>query len=208
MHIDVTEFIGSVTRKVTVRDLDGTPARAVTVSRTYDTTPADLWDAVTKADRLPRWFTPVTGDLRLGGRYQLQGNAGGEILACDPPRHLKLTWEFSGAVSWVDVTIAKQGSGARLTLEHLMHVDAHWEQFGPGATGVGWDMALVGLNQHAGAVEGFTTEAGMQWMMSDNGKAFTRESGAAWARKDVAAGADPAAADAASKRTVAAFTGA
>ena len=32
--------------------------------------------------------SPISGDLRLGGRYQLQGNAGGEILVCEPPQHL------------------------------------------------------------------------------------------------------------------------
>jgi hypothetical protein len=34
---------------------------------------------------LRRRFPPVSGDLRLGGKYQLGGNAGGEILACEPP---------------------------------------------------------------------------------------------------------------------------
>ena len=208
MHIDVTQQLGTVTREVASRDHQGKPARAVTVSRTYDTTPADLWDAITTAERLPRWFLPLSGDLRLGGRYQLEGNAGGEILLCDPPRHLKLTWEYAGAVSWVEVTIAKHGSGARLTLEHLAHVDKHWEEFGPGATGVGWDLALVGLTQHVAAVEGFTTAAGMQWMMSDDGKAFSRGSSDAWTRANIAAGADPAAAAAAGARTTAAYTGA
>jgi hypothetical protein len=28
---------------------------------------------------------PISGHLRLGGRYQLKGNSGGEITACDPP---------------------------------------------------------------------------------------------------------------------------
>lgn len=36
-------------------------------AQTYPTTPADLWAAVTRPDRLARWFAPVTGDLRDGG---------------------------------------------------------------------------------------------------------------------------------------------
>ena len=44
-----------------------------------------MWDAVTSAERIPRWFLPISGDLRLGGRYQLEGNAGGEVLECAPP---------------------------------------------------------------------------------------------------------------------------
>ncbi|MGH9223767.1 MAG: hypothetical protein ACRD2W_08260 [Acidimicrobiales bacterium] len=50
--------------------------RVVSISRTYDTTVEDLFDACTSAERIPRWFLPVTGNLRVGGRYQLAGNAG------------------------------------------------------------------------------------------------------------------------------------
>lgn len=208
MDIDVTQHLGAITREVSARDLDGKPARVVRASRTYDTTPADLWDALTSAERLPRWFLPVTGDLRLGGRYQLQGNAGGEILVCDPPRHLKLTWEFAGQTSWVEVQIAKHESGSRLTLEHLVPVDDHFKQYGPGATGVGWDLALVGLNQHVAAVQGFTAEAGMQWMMSENGKSFVRGSSEAWGRANVTSGTDEDTAAAAVAQTTSAYTGA
>ena len=52
---------------------------------------------------------PVSGDLRLGGRFQLQGNAGGGITRCAPPRHLAVTWEFGGQVSWVDVRLFEEG---------------------------------------------------------------------------------------------------
>ena len=96
MNIDVKQDIGNVTREVSTRAYEGKPARVVVVSRRYDTSPADLWEAITSADRIPRWFTPITGDLKLGGRYQLQGNAGGQILICEPPRHLKVTWEYGG----------------------------------------------------------------------------------------------------------------
>ena len=58
----------------------------VVASRSYDTDIDDLWEAITNAERIPRWFLPITGELRLGGRYQLQGNAGGTITACEPPR--------------------------------------------------------------------------------------------------------------------------
>ncbi|GAA4198737.1 hypothetical protein [Actinocatenispora rupis] len=35
--------------------------------------------------RLARWFEPVTGELRLGP-HQVEGNATGEVAACEPPR--------------------------------------------------------------------------------------------------------------------------
>ena len=206
MHIDVAQHIGAITRDVSSRTQDGNDARVVVASRTYPTTADDLWNALTSAERLPRWFLPVTGDLRLGGRYQLHGNAGGEILTCEPPRHLKVSWEFGGQTRWVELRITKHGTGVRLTLEHTMFVDDHWKKFGPGATGVGWDLALVGLAQHIdGAMA--SPEAGMAWMMSDNGKSFIRQSSDAWRRADVASGEDADTANAAASQTTAAYTG-
>ena len=83
------------------------------LSRPTATTAEDLWEAITTADRLPRWLMPITGDLRLGGRYQLQGNAGGEILICEPPKHLNVTWEYGGEISWVDAKIAGRRTQVR-----------------------------------------------------------------------------------------------
>ena len=96
--------------------------------------------------RLPRWFAPVEGDLKIGGRYQVENNAGGEIVQCEPPRMFSLTWEFGGDVSWVNVELKAQGPEAvRLTLTHTVKLSPHWEQYGPGAVGVGWELGLLGL---------------------------------------------------------------
>src|SRR5687768_4118913 len=103
MKIDSLGLIGAVAREVGSRVHEGRPARVVIASRTYDAAVEDVWDALTDAERIPRWFLPVSGDLRLGGRYQFEGNADGEITRCDPPRHLAATWEYGGSVSWVAV---------------------------------------------------------------------------------------------------------
>jgi uncharacterized protein YndB with AHSA1/START domain len=93
--------------------------------------------ACTTADRIGRWFMPVTGDLRLGGKYQLEGNAGGEILSCEPPRRLRVTWVMGeGAASEVEVRLSP-GDGAENVLEpaHTAVVDpASWTKYGPGAS--------------------------------------------------------------------------
>jgi hypothetical protein len=164
---------------------------------------------VTKADRLPRWGMPVSGDLRLGGRFKIEGNASGEILACEPPRHLQVTWEYGGQTSWVDVRIAKHGDGAALTLEHISHeTDEQWSKFGPGATGVGWDLALLGLTLYAEAGGMSDPKEGMAWMMSENGKAFVRASSDAWGQASIDSGMARDAALGAASRTTAAYTGA
>ena len=87
----LSNAIGAEFRDVADREWEGKAAKAVIAARVYDTDPDDLWDALTNAERIPRWFSPVTGDLKQGGRYQVQGNAGGTILRCEPARALDLT---------------------------------------------------------------------------------------------------------------------
>jgi uncharacterized protein YndB with AHSA1/START domain len=209
MKFDVPRHIGAVTRVVDDRQRDGRPARVVVATRTYDSDIADVWDAITSAERIPRWFLPISGELRLGGRYQLTGNAGGEITACEPPRHVAMTWEFGGEVSWVEVRLTEESEDrTRLVLEHIAHVDDdRWNQFGPGAVGVGWDLTLLGLDEHLRSGAAVDTEAAMAWTMSDAGKEYLRRSSDDWARASVAAGTDAAAAAAAAARTTAFYSG-
>lgn len=170
----------------------GQPARIVSGSRSFDTSADDLWEALTSPDRLPRWFLPVSGDLQLGGRYQLEGNAGGEITRCDPPKALEVTWECSGNVSWVHLTLESEDHGVRLTLEHIMLKDeeseAHWKKFGPGATGVGWDLSFIGLGMHLESGETIRQEESYAWMGSDEGKEFIRQCALAWGDAHIESG--------------------
>lgn len=209
MAIDVTRYIGAVTRTVKGLEYNGKPARAVIATRTYDTTIDDVWDALTSAERLPRWFLPISGDLRLGGRYQLKGNAGGEITRCEPPRHLAVTWEFAGGVSWVNLALTEEGAAVtRLQLEHIAHIEGDfWDKFGPGAVGVGWDGALMGLARHLAT--GATLDAAEHeaWTLTDEGKQFSRLSSDDWCRASIVYGTDEAAAKAAAERTRAFYTG-
>ena len=209
MEIDVERYIGAVSREVVARQHQDRPARAVVMRRGYATTVEDLWDALTNPERLPRWFLPVSGDLRLGGRYQFEGNAGGEVTACEPPRYLAATWEFGGGVTWIAVRLTDDPIGARLELEHVAHVEGDlWDQFGPGAVGVGWDLALVGLGLHLASGAAVDRDGFAAWTASDAGKVFVRQSSDDWCRASVAAGTDRAAASAAAARTTAFYTGA
>ena len=203
--------IGAEVREVADKARDGKPVKVVVMTRTYDTDVDDLWEALTDPVRIPRWFAPVTGDLKHGGRYQVQGNAGGTILRCDPPELFDITWEFAGAVSWVTVTLAPDGEGARLTLEHSMpaeHLDSdHWKQFGPGAVGVGWDLSFFGLARHIETGGDRPPENDSAWMATDEAKAFMRASAEAWAEAHIASGEDAATARGMAANTARFYTG-
>ncbi|KUL23350.1 SRPBCC family protein [Actinoplanes awajinensis] len=208
--INVTEQISSVRRTLGDRSLEAGDARVLTISQAYDTDVDDLWDVVTRADRIARWFLPISGELHEGGKFQFEGNAGGTITRCEQPHSFAATWEFGGQVSWIEVRLTAEGDGrSRFELEHTAHVDDHWDQFGPGAVGVGWDSGLLGLALHLAAPDApRDTEAIMAWMASDDGKRFMKESSDAWAAADVAAGTDPVTAEKRAAATFAAYTGA
>lgn len=207
MKFDLESHLGAVMRTVSSLEVDEKPARAVMLGRSYDTTVEDLWDALTNAERIPRWFLPVTGDLKLSGRYQLEGNAGGVITACEPPEHLGLTWEFGGDVSWVEVLLSSDDAGrARLKLTHTAHLSDHWAQYGPGAVGIGWELGLMGLKLHfAQPNEPKLDEAAFS--MSPEGKAFITGSSEGWGQAAIEAGEESEATLAAARRTTAFYTG-
>ncbi len=207
MDFDVESHLGTVERSVSMLERDGRPASAVTLSRSCEATVDELWNAVTSGERIQRWFLPVSGDLELGGRYQLEGNAGGMITACERPSHFALTWEYAGDVSWVDVRVsADRADGARVALTHTAPLSPHWDEYGPGATGVGWEMGLLGLALHL-ARPAAPKPDDAAFAASRDGRAFIAGSSEGWERAGVAAGADPVAARAAARRTTAFYTG-
>jgi uncharacterized protein YndB with AHSA1/START domain len=206
--IDVIQQINSIRREVGKRVLEAGEARAVTVSQTYAASVDDVWDACTNPERIPRWFLPISGDLRLHGRYQFEGNAGGTIERCDPPTSFAATWEFGGEVTWIEVRLSALPEGkTRFELEHTAHVDdTRWAEFGPGAVGVGWEMGLIGLARHLSSGDAVNPSESLAWLASDEGRQFVTLSSQAWCDANVAAGADKAEAQAAADRTTAAYT--
>jgi uncharacterized protein YndB with AHSA1/START domain len=207
--IDVAQQLNAVSRQVGTRVFGPGEARLVTVTQTYTADPDDVWDACTNPERIPRWFLPVTGELRLGGRYQLEGNAGGVIERCDPPKSFFVTWEYGGQVSWLETRVVPEAEGrTRLELEHTAHVDEDlWAQFGPGAVGIGWDMTLLGMAQYLSDEESAVTpETAAAWHVSPAGIEFMSRSSDLWYAADVAAGRDERAARAAADRVKAAYT--
>ena len=207
MEFDVQNQLNAVERSVSSLERDARPAHAVTLARSYAAMAGDLWDAFTKPERLGRWFLPLSGRLEPGGRYQLEGHAEGLITACEPPSRLDLTWESGGEVSWVEVRLADAGAGrARLVLAHTSPLSEHWETYGPGAVGVGWEMVLMGLAMHLAQPDAPKVDAAA-FAASPDGKAILTGSSEAWGLAAAAAGTDPGTASAAARRTTAFYTG-
>lgn len=207
-EVDALGQLDAVERALALVEDGDTVHSTATISQRYSTDVSDLWDAITTADRLARWFGEVTGDLRVGGHYQVTGNASGTIRTCDAPHSFTATWEMFGAVTTITVTVRAEDDGARLTLQHTGAVPAEiWSRFGPGGTGIGWDLGMLGLAHHL-RTGGDTPAEQTAWGRSDDAKAFMAGSSRRWADVAIAAGTAEADARAAEERTTAFFTGA
>jgi uncharacterized protein YndB with AHSA1/START domain len=207
MTIDPLAAAGLVTREVRTGSRDASPTKIVIARRTYPTGQADLWDALTNPERIPRWFLPVSGELKVGGRYQLEGNAGGVVERCDEPDTFALTWEFGGMVTWLAVTLTPDGAGTSLELAHEAHIDpTMWGQFGPGAVGVGWDLALMGLGLHLESGKQVDPATAVTFPASPEGGEFIGRAATGWADAAIKDGDEPNLAREAADRTVVFYT--
>ncbi|MGH2441572.1 MAG: SRPBCC family protein [Chloroflexota bacterium] len=123
-------------------------AGAIRVECEYDTTVEDLWEAITRPDRLSRWIATVTGELRVGGEVQARFTSTwegpGRIEVCEAPKHLLLTMASGTSEETViEATIGATGAGARLVVEErglpLGEIAAH---------GAGWQVHLEDLGSY------------------------------------------------------------
>lgn len=193
---DVLDELAAVRRVMGTGSVPAGEAYTVELRRRYAAEVADVWDALTDPERLRRWLRPVTGDLRQGGRFELDGGEHGEILRCEAPRLLKVSWLFGPeADAWpgtseVEVRLAPGATGdTDLTLVHAAVVgEPSFPTYGPGAGGVGWDLALLTL---ARLLNGEEVAAHERFAESAEGREFSRRSAAAWGRAHLAAGGDP-----------------
>ncbi len=207
MTFNVQRHLAEVERLVSSDEHDGQRVRSVILTRCFATTVEELWDVLTNSKRIPRWFLPISGDLVAGGRFQFEGNAGGLIEACEPQLRFAVTWEFGEHMSWVEVRCSRVAVGqARLTLTHAAPLTEHWHEYGPGATGIGWEMGLLGLALHLARPDAPKPDEAA-FAASPDGKSFIVGSSEAWGEAAIAAGIESGVAQAAARRTTAFYTG-
>jgi uncharacterized protein YndB with AHSA1/START domain len=192
---DVMEELAAAARVTGTATTPAGEGRTVALSRIYPAEVTEVWDALTTAERINRWFLPVSGELKLGGHYQFEGNAGGEVLACEPPRLLRVSWVMGEpgpeTFSEVEVRLTPVDEGTRFDLVHTATVPPEmWDQFGPGAVGVGWDGGLLGLARHLESPDAdMSAEEKKAWQFSDEARSFMTGSSQAWGEAYRAAGA-------------------
>lgn len=172
----------------THREIGNTPVaagegRSLLLRRSYDAAIEEVWSACTDRERLSRWLGQVDGDLRLGGSFQLKDNAGGEILRCEEPRLIKVTWVLGPGMSTeVEVRLSADGRCTTLELEHATPaaiLDELVRSYGPGGTigvGAGWDLTLQAL---AMFLRGTSFDVAT-WESTAEAKAFATSSSHAW----------------------------
>jgi uncharacterized protein YndB with AHSA1/START domain len=182
--IDIVNEINATSREIGNQAVAGGEGRSVLLRRVYDAAIEDVWSACTDRERLGRWLGPVEGDLRAGGTFQLKDNAGGDILRCEEPRLIKVTWVLGeGMATEVEVRLAPTDDGGTiLELEHASPaaiVDELVRTYGPGGTigiGCGWDLALLGLGLFLHGVP-FDPAT---WQDTPDGREFAVRSCHAW----------------------------
>jgi uncharacterized protein YndB with AHSA1/START domain len=192
---DVLEELAAARRTLGTGRLPAGDAYTIEVRRRYDAQIDEVWDAITNPERLRRWLKPVTGDLRPGGKFELDGGEHGEILRCEPPRLLKVSWLYGpDADAWpgtseVEVRLAPGLGDTEFELIHAAFVEEPlFPTYGPGAGGVGWDLALLAL---AGLLATGETADHDAVQKSPEGREFIRRSAAAWGEAHLAAGGEP-----------------
>lgn len=133
----------------------------VTVERHIAAPPERVFDAWLDADSVGQWLfaTPdgvmekVEIDPRVGGKFLIAERRGeelaehfGEYLEIDRPHRLVFSFAAMRDSSYtrVEVTIAPEGDGSRVTLVHEM--DPEWADY-EAQTRQGWTKILEGLAQ-------------------------------------------------------------
>ena len=127
---------------------------------------------------------PVSGDLREGGDFQLEGNGGRRDLRCDPPRLLRAT--FGAETSIVEVRLSSKGENTTtLELEHTVPIEMAGSDAGALYVGPGWDGAVMALGVF---LDGTVADDPVAAANSLETQAFSRESVDAWTRVIEASG--------------------
>lgn len=122
-------------------------------------TPERVWDALTRGTETKRYFFGfrIESDWRIGARWALHGEQGvhdeGEVLECEPPRRLKISWNvvaFEDArdlsPAYITYDIEPLGESVRLTMTQHQPKPVPRKYYEGGKQG--WPMILSSLKSY------------------------------------------------------------
>lgn len=103
------------TRKA-LRERDNRPIRRTATIRPIE----DVWDASTDPERLKRWLSTVSGDLRVGETVDVGGFGSADVRRCEPLHLLRVTWGAANLpVGEVELRLSLgENNSTMLDLEH------------------------------------------------------------------------------------------
>lgn len=172
-------------RELGRRTIGAGDAHSAIMRRVYPAPIEEVWSAITDPERINRFFLPVSGDLREGGRFSVEMNADGEILKCEAPHLLRLSWSFQDAVpDEVEIRLTEVDGGTQLELEHasvrdmFVSSDPKTGNYGIGA---GWEPPLKYLGKYlAGELP---NKPSLEWYEPlEEDDVLSRDAGMAWSQ--------------------------
>ena len=130
------------------------PEAAVRFVRTLPAPIAKVWQFLTDTNALPEWYGEGSIEPREGGAVNLLGgHIRGVVTICRLEQMLGYTWNVFAPgetvsqwpVSYLEIALAAEGAGTKLTLTHRPIPDAMRKQ-----TAMGWhtylDLVAAGLD--------------------------------------------------------------
>jgi uncharacterized protein YndB with AHSA1/START domain len=132
--------------------------------------PEQVWKAIATREGLAVWLHPNNFEPRVGHCFQFIVPAkpemqfeglvvNCEVLECDPPRKLLLSWSAGGPVADTRVCFLLEPfqGGTRLTLEHSgFDISQPWAEEAVQGAEYGWAEMLIALRTWLGEASGST----------------------------------------------------
>lgn len=134
--------VGSGVNLTDRRILTSWGGRSVLMRRVVAFPVAQVWKAVSDADRLVTWLGPVNGRLHQGSVVDFSG-AVVQIMECRPPTRLDLRWTLMGETNEIHLELRAGAQGTEVSLEHAGLVNPAAVGYGPS-----WEERLQHLVEH------------------------------------------------------------
>ena len=150
---DLDTILRKTERSLGRRQIQAGHALMVVMGRTIGQPVGEVWSALAEPARLGEWMAEPSGDLRRGGTYSLPDGSHGDILRCDPPRLLTVSWIREGSQpAELELHLAAEDSQTRIELLYASVRKGFAVTAAPGAGiwtgGAGWEFFLDMLEEY------------------------------------------------------------